>query len=485
LSLLLEINLSTMCYINTSANITLYIPHLSGGVLVNDTLPPILNITNPENNSVATNSYFEFNFTSKEANPNATFCRFNLTNGTDTIENGTINNNSLVWVGTSGTYTEILREIGNGDYVLTLNCADLNNQSAQIYHNFTINDTTQPEITNISTSTTGTGTSKVTITLSVTTNENAVCRYSTLPNTTFLNMTNNISTLETTNHSMEISYTSDDSGTYYIRCSDTAGNEMNTSNTTNYNADVTTEKTTSPGGGSSGGTYTQSYWTSTYLVNDENFEAGYTKTLKEKRRLRVKVNNEIHHVGIVNLTNTTITINVSSATQQATLSIGEEKKFDVTDDNYYDIYVWLNNIVNSTANLTIKKIHEEIFEEEKVCEENWKRCSGNNLEKCADNFWELIQTCEFGCNETTLMCNTEPMEKVCIQGEKRCFDDKLQECRNNKWTIIETCNYGCNSTTLICNPEQIEKPEEKYGLLVTWIINAITIIALAVFMLLF
>ena len=39
-----------------------------------------------------------------------------------------------------------------------------------------------------------------------------------------------------------------------------------------------------------------------------------------------------------------------------------EKKFDVTEDNYYDIYVKLNNIENNKANLTVKNIHEEIHE---------------------------------------------------------------------------------------------------------------------------
>ncbi len=227
-------------------------------------------------------------------------------------------------------------------------------------------------------------------------------------------------------------------------------------------------------GGGSGGTYIPSYWTTTYLVNDEDFEAGYSKVLSEKKRLRVKVNNESHYVGVVNLTNITVTINVSSIPQQATLSIGEEKNFEVTNDSYYDIYVKLNSITNNTANLTIKKIHEEIPEEiERICTEGTKSCSNNNLQECKDNAWSTTETCEFGCNTTTLICNLKPteIEKICTEGTKSCYNNNLQECKDNAWSTIETCEFGCNETTLSCNPEpEIEKPNYSRILLIILII---------------
>jgi len=442
----IKINLSNMCYYNTTSNLTIWVPHLSGVGLGNDTIAPILNITNPKNNTKINNSFFNFNFIAKEVNPKENFCWFDLTNGTHTIENGTVANNGLTWVGTSGTYTQIFREIRNGEYNLTLNCTDLNNQSTEIYHNFIVNDTTQPKITNISISTSGTGTSKVTITLLVTTDENAVCRYNT-SDENFLNMSN-FSTTGTTTHSKIFTYTSDDSGTYYIRCKDLAGNIMNVSNSTNYAADVRKEKTFSPtislggGGGSSGGAVVPSYWTITYSVNNDDFEVGYSKLLKERQRLKVKINDKNHYIGVVNLTNTTVTINVSSTPQQAILSIGQEKMFDVTNDTYYDLYIKLNNITNNTANLTVKKIHEEISAKVLPLKE------------------KII---------------SEEKEKICIEGEKRCLNDKLQECKNNTWTTIEICKFGCNKTTLICNSAPTERSEEKP---INWILITVTIIVI-------
>jgi hypothetical protein len=74
------------------------------------------------------------------------------------------------------------------------------------------------------------------------------------------------------------------------------------------------------------------------------------------------------YVGVVGLTETTATINVSSASVQEVFNIGDEKKFDVSEDNYYDIYVRLNSIFDDRANLTIGSIYEEVFVEEKVVE---------------------------------------------------------------------------------------------------------------------
>ena len=76
---------------------------------------------------------------------------------------------------------------------------------------------------------------------------------------------------------------------------------------------------------------------------------------------RFNISNVDHYLGIISLTSTAATINISSVPQQATFSIGEEKKFDVTSDNYYDVYVKLNGIKLGLANITIKSIHEAIL----------------------------------------------------------------------------------------------------------------------------
>ena len=113
----------------------------------------------------------------------------------------------------------------------------------------------------------------------------------------------------------------------------------------------------SSGGGSS---TNNPYWTSTKILTDQQFIDGAIRDLEVKGRMKFSINSVEHSVGIVALTSTTATINISSTPQQATFSVGQEKKFDVNADGYYDVYVKLNSIAGNKASVTIKSINEKI-----------------------------------------------------------------------------------------------------------------------------
>lgn len=68
-----------------------------------------------------------------------------------------------------------------------------------------------------------------------------------------------------------------------------------------------------------------------------------------------------HHVEILNISSSSVTIEVASTPQVATLLIGETKKFDVNADNIYDISVGLIDIYSKTANVSIKAINEAYY----------------------------------------------------------------------------------------------------------------------------
>ncbi len=94
------------------------------------------------------------------------------------------------------------------------------------------------------------GTSPVVITLLAATNEPADCRFGETDQ-----LYNNLLPMSTTgnlSHSVERTYRSDTSGTYYLRCRDYAANTMNASATIAFTADVT--EPSSGGGGNTGGT---------------------------------------------------------------------------------------------------------------------------------------------------------------------------------------------------------------------------------------
>jgi len=114
------------------------------------------------------------------------------------------------------------------------------------------------------------------------------------------------------------------------------------------------------GGGGGGGVVSK--WVKEIKINDSEFNLGQTlKQMKNKYRLTFDIKGVGHSVGITNMTNTSVTIEVASTPQTATLNVGEEKKFDVDSDSSYDISVTLISIVGNDATLLIEKISEPLL----------------------------------------------------------------------------------------------------------------------------
>jgi len=93
-------------------------------------------------------------------------------------------------------------------------------------------------------------------------------------------------------------------------------------------------------------------------LNTSQIKSSYEDAFPEGTEIEFNILNESHSLKITNLTSDNVSITVSSTPQKATLSVGEEKKFELSEDNYFDLKVTLNSIVNNQANLTIKEIHE-------------------------------------------------------------------------------------------------------------------------------
>jgi PGF-pre-PGF domain-containing protein len=84
-----------------------------------------------------------------------------------------------------------------------------------------------------------------------------------------------------------------------------------------------------------------------------------------------------------------------------------------------------------------------------ICNPDEKRCSDNKIQIC-NKTWIDLESCEYGCNSTTLACNPKPLEqKECISGTKRCLNNELQECLDDKWITLKTCEYRCEDN--ICS----------------------------------
>ncbi len=140
------------------------------------------------------------------------------------------------------------------------------------------------------------------------------------------------------------------SHTWSINCTDQAGNVNSSSSRTLTVSSSTTQTPPSGGGGGS----------PTYSVTQETFQKGYTRMLQRGWKLRFQIQEQSHTLELKKISGNEVTIEVKSDPQTSTLSLGEEKKFDVTDDNIYDFSVKLENLVGNSANITVQSLAQGV-----------------------------------------------------------------------------------------------------------------------------
>ncbi len=149
--------------------------------------------------------------------------------------------------------------------------------------------------------------------------------------------------------------------TWSVNCTDIAGNVGNSSTRTLIVSSASTTTTTSSSSG--GGGYP------TFRPKEDELNKGYNKAMGKNWKVSFNVNNELHTFKVEDVTETNAKISISSETQEATLSVGQEKKFEISGDNYYDILIKLNSIDATNkfypkANFTIQAIKEEIVSQQ-------------------------------------------------------------------------------------------------------------------------
>jgi len=139
---------------------------------------------------------------------------------------------------------------------------------------------------------------------------------------------------------------------------DSAGNFVNS--VLYYNVTVGSAPAGSGGGG--GGSTTTVTWTNTIIATDAELSAKgpVTYELSGSSRIKVQINSQTHYIGVVSVTATTAKIQVSSTPIEATLNVGDTKKFDLDADGFYDIIVKLDSITSGKAKVTTTAINEAV-----------------------------------------------------------------------------------------------------------------------------
>lgn len=99
---------------------------------------------------------------------------------------------------------------------------------------------------------------------------------------------------------------------------------------------------------------------SSKTISDSEFSQGVNFQLKENREAKFTLDGQRHTITINSIGSDSVTLTIQSNPIQINMGVGEIKKFDLDDDNFYDIQVKLNKIEEGIPEIYIKKIHESI-----------------------------------------------------------------------------------------------------------------------------
>ena len=319
-------------YVNTTTTRNITIDTIIPLVVFNDSTggPTAAHYTN------TTRNWIFVNVTASDTyEANITFTLYNNTGGATNVT--TFASSSVRTINWTG--------LANGNYTYNVTITDYaNNRNTTTTRTIFI-DTTGPSVSVAKTSST-----KTTLTLTITATD-AVSGVNTPCTTNRAGATVSGSTITESSLACSTIYA------YDVTCNDFAGNAAVGSLSATTDSCSGGESTSSGGGGSST-TTTTSTWANTFVPEKALFETGYTRTLAPKERIRVDIGNTAHHAGIIEVTATTAKIQIASTPQEATLSIGESKKFEVTNDSIYDLKVTLVAIKDGKADITVQSIAE-------------------------------------------------------------------------------------------------------------------------------
>jgi len=328
--------------------------HSVANVVIDNTLPKEVNITGTETRGNYTGS-ITLNASVLDALSGVESVVFNVTNSSG-IQNGTVTGTK------SGDYYSVSLDTSqypDGTYNITVFAYDYasNLNNTKLVHTVKF-DNTNP-------------------TASVSCTPDPINAGATV--TCTCSITDDTSGVNVTSKSHDTTPSTSDTGTFTNSCSfaDNAGNTGSASTT------YTVELSGSSGGGGGGSSSTPptSFYVRTINIATKDFSEVQTiqQKLAAKERIRVKFDNDYHHIGVRELTLTTALIEVAShGVLKQELGVGEEINGDFNDDNVNDVNIKLNSIINGKADLNIKYIQESYVD----CIADWD-CG--NWSECADS----------------------------------------------------------------------------------------------------
>jgi len=246
----------------------------------------------------------------------------------------TWNNTYANWKFTNNT------NIADGTYHILITADDTAGNTKSSLFNFTY-DSTAPAVTVSSSAGASTTASSTTISGNATDSESGILNVTVNGNNATLNAS-------TGAYSSAVSL-SIGSNLITVIAYDQAGNNVT-------NTSVTVTRTSSDGGSTGGG----GGGTTTTTTVISFTTAGVNVSLSANNIAKFAFEGAYHTIKVIKVGANYVTLEIASDPVTVTLNLLESKKLDLNNDNYYDLYVKLNEIKSSKAYLEVKYIHEII-----------------------------------------------------------------------------------------------------------------------------
>ncbi|MBS3078996.1 S8 family serine peptidase [Candidatus Pacearchaeota archaeon] len=319
-----------------------------------------VNLTNPSNpayikkgSNMINNTNFSVNVSSSEDShlKNATFYIWNSSgilvyNQTKNISG--VNNSTFIY------YNITLEGNYSWNYLVFNNVTN----SSFANNNYTIlYDKTDPVLQTVNSSV-----SSSSAIISMSANEN--CNYSVNYGLSEGLGSSAVNAVNSTTSSITIfSLTSSADYYYNVTYCDIVGNcfTNGTYNFTTSEAEVVVVNNDNGGGGGGGGGGSVTEIPLTYVVNLEQLNSGIEKSLKKNEKIKFNFNLSEHFLTLNSFDNYSANISLMSNPMNFILVIGQELKINLTSGDYYDLYLKLISINNNSANISIRKIMENVI----------------------------------------------------------------------------------------------------------------------------
>ena len=100
-----------------------------------------------------------------------------------------------------------------------------------------------------------------------------------------------------------------------------------------------------------------------YDISQSQIINGISRTLERNDQIKFSLNSESYYLALDFISDDAVSITIDNGIGNFDLELGEVKKIELTDDNFYDLVVELESVSGNRASLRLQSIHDEISKE--------------------------------------------------------------------------------------------------------------------------